>query len=387
MITVVEPQCWGLEHASFNAAFLSTTAFSTNENILFYAEEEHLTAVKQILLKYDSKILCNVEFISIAIPKRNATGWFRLYSELPFLIKILDSTLKKGSKNLIFLSITNTGIFGLKMLLKKEHKFQVLVGLHGMLARIAGRLPLKPWNWFFSLQFLFYLKQPNQMLFLVFGQSIYQNVENINPKIINYFRYINLPNFEYDFSTNKSINHFDKIIFGYIGTGNLTKGIGLFAKIAQTMTKLSNSVEFLLVGYLSAWRSNTDYSSIKGISEVPLSTEEYIIRGLSMSYAINISSPNYYKFGGCSSFIDALFFGKPGIYLRNDYIEYYFNKMGNIGYLCDSYEEILELVMKISLNFPQKIYEEQIINIKKGRFLMTPKYISSDLKYILTETL
>ena len=177
------------------------------------------------------------------------------------------------------------------------------------------------------------------------------------------------------------------IIFGYIGTGNLTKGIGFFADIAIAVKRLSHNVEFLLVGYLSSWRNNTDYSAITGLTEVPLTTQEYIRRGLSITYAINTSNPEYYKYGGCSSFIDALFFGKPGIYLRNDYIEYYFGKMGNIGYLCDSYEEILTVTEKISLNFPEVDYNNQVLNIQKGRELLMPKTISIKLTEILSKEL
>ena len=80
-----------------------------------------------------------------------------------------------------------------------------------------------------------------------------------------------------------------------------------------------------------------------------------------------------------------MFFGKPGIYLRNDYIEYYFSKMGNIGYLCDTYEELLEVIEKISLNFPEQEYKIQVLNIQNGRKLLMPKQISLKLSRILSK--
>ena len=52
-----------------------------------------------------------------------------------------------------------------------------------------------------------------------------------------------------------------------------------------------------------------------------------------------------------ATFLDALSYVKPGIYLRNPYVEYYFEQMGDIGYLCDSYEEMREVVLAI-LSFP-----------------------------------
>ena len=220
---------------------------------------------------------------------------------------------------------------------------------------------------------------------MVFGESIYKNIKAVKPKIIDHFHFIDLPNFEYGVINYELNPDRQRIIFGYIGTGNLTKGISLFASIAIAVKRLSHNVEFLLVGYLSSWRTNTDYSAITGLTEVPLTTQEYIRRGLSITYAINTSNPEFYKYGGCSSFIDALFFGKPGIYLRNDYIEYYFSKMGNIGYLCDTYEELLEVIEKISLNFPEQEYKIQVLNIQNGRKLLMPKQISLKLSRILSK--
>ena len=72
-------------------------------------------------------------------------------------------------------------------------------------------------------------------------------------------------------------------------------------------------------------------------------------------------------------FVDALSFGKPGIYLRNPFVEHYFERMGDIGYLCDSLDQVQETVESILLRFPLERYRAQRRAVGKGRRLFAPE--------------
>jgi hypothetical protein len=74
---------------------------------------------------------------------------------------------------------------------------------------------------------------------------------------------------------------------------------------------------------------------------------------------------------------------KPGIYLRTPYVEHYFNRLGDIGYLCDSYEEMRDLVLSLAHEFPAERYQQQCANILAGRRLFEPATLAPKLRNIL----
>jgi len=386
-IIMVEPQCWGFEHASFNAAFLDMGLLAYPEaQIVFMGEQEHLIRVREILARYDSQASKRVEWGIISIPKRNATGWFRFLRERGEVESIIRYAKARQAQLLVFTSITNTGVLALKFrIYRRKLNFPVMTVMHGMLARIAGRLPHKPWNWVFDLRGVLRLPQPGPLWYLVLADSIYHAVAKAQPALVTHFKSIDLPNFGYDDLPEKQNIDIQqrKLIFGFLGTGNITKGIGSFAQMAQECQQSDKQVEFLLVGYLSKWRDNADYSCITGVTEQPLSIEEYQQRALSLTYVINTSNPEYYRWGVSSAFLEALFYGKPGIYLRNSYVEYCFSLMGDIGYLCDSYEEMLDTIKSIILEFPSVRYGRQVENIRNGRVILTPKALAPRLREIV----
>jgi hypothetical protein len=87
-----------------------------------------------------------------------------------------------------------------------------------------------------------------------------------------------------------------------------------------------------------------------------------------------------------ASFLDALCYVKPGIYLRNPFIEHYFDQMGDIGYLCRSYGEIRDTLRSIVGRFPEERYQQQCQNILRGRRLFQPEMLAPRLRAIVTQT-
>jgi hypothetical protein len=386
-IIMVEPQCWGFEHVNFNAAFLDMALLAYPEaQIVFSGEKEHLVRVRGMLECYDAQESKRVEWRIISIPKRNAIGWPRFLQEWGEIESILRYAKKHQAQLLFFTSITNTGILALILrLYRRQLSFSLMAVMHGMLNRIVGRWPHKPWNWPLNLRVVLRLAQPPSLWYLVLGDSVYRSLTQVQPTLVTHFRVIDLPNFEYDDlceDQNWNIQS-GRLIFGYLGVGNITKGFGSFARIAQECRRLDKQVEFLLVGYLSTFRDHVDYSCVTGVTEHPLSVEEYRRRAFSLTYVINTANPEFHRLAPSSSFLDALFYGKPGIYLRNSYVEYCFGLMGDIGYLCDSYEEMVDTIKSIIMEFPSVRYEHQVENIRKGRVIFKPKTLAPRLREIV----
>jgi hypothetical protein len=173
-----------------------------------------------------------------------------------------------------------------------------------------------------------------------------------------------------------------KVRFGYMGVGNnREKGFDLFVQLAAEFCEHTN-VKFVMVGFLKDLCEGMAYAGITGVSTVPLTPEEYRRRASSLTYTVGTSEPLHYRLVASATFLDALSFIKPGIYLRNPYVEYYFDKMGDIGYLCNSYEEMRALVLTLVKAFPVERYRQQCQNILRERKLFEPRVLASQLRAI-----
>ena len=83
--------------------------------------------------------------------------------------------------------------------------------------------------------------------------------------------------------------------------------------------------------------------------------------------------------------LDAFSHLKPIIALKTPLSEYYFNKMGDIGYLCQSYNDAIGAVMEILETRPLDRYHAQQENILKKRDQFSPAGIAPKLRVLLRE--
>ena len=82
-------------------------------------------------------------------------------------------------------------------------------------------------------------------------------------------------------------------------------------------------------------------------------------------YALLTYKLDSYKLIANGAFMDAINYEKPVLAIRNNYIENYFNKYGNIGYMFETIEDLLKKINDIRNNFPIDEYNLQVQNIRK----------------------
>jgi hypothetical protein len=383
-ILIVEPQCWDLEHASFNAALLASVLSAyPDDEVVFMGEECHLRNVRVAITKYAPRDAARVEWRPISLLPRYATGWLRFFAEYRDFAGVLGEAERLAVRCVLFMSVSNSGVLALKLRMRQWPESRpVFTVMHGMLNRIVGRWPTKPWNWLLNLRALLRLPQPPGLWYLVLGDSIHRALVEMQPRLVKNFQAIDIPNIPADTPSAADTVTADgtRLRFGHLGVGNITKGFGIFARIAKEFANVSPGAEFTLVGYLSTFREDTDYSAVTGIVDEPLPLDEYARRAESLTYAVNAANPQEYKLAGSSSFIEALFYGKPGICLRNDYVEDCFRVMGDIGYLCDTPEQMIETIGAIIREFPEERYNKQVANIIRGRAKFAPQAVGHRLR-------
>src|SRR5262249_18984420 len=91
-VILCEPQCWGFEHSTFNAALLQTAFIAyPDAELVFMGEAEHLAAAREVLARAGCPAHERIRWQEIRIPPRTLTGWRRLRSEVAWCRQVLKA--------------------------------------------------------------------------------------------------------------------------------------------------------------------------------------------------------------------------------------------------------------------------------------------------------
>ncbi len=96
----------------------------------------------------------------------------------------------------------------------------------------------------------------------------------------------------------------------------------------------------------------------------------------SLHYILFFYPNSMYRYIASGAFFDAISFEKPIIAIRNSFFEYYFNRYGEIGYLCDNLEEMSYYLSNIN----HERYKLQLQNIKQAKKDLSLENISKRLR-------
>lgn len=370
----------------FNSALIHTACLSfPDDEIVFFAEKFHLEYVKQKLVQFPEYY--RIEFRAIKIPKRESSGWQRLPAEYFLCNLILSKAPRLDTRAIIFCSVTNMSLLSLKLLMQIKHfNLPSVAVVHGYLSSITpGREPRRPWNWIITLQHVLALPHPRNLRLIALGDSILANVRKILPRLESQWESLDhvylWPQSDIE-KPNRVIENHRPVRFGYVGVSG--KGFETFFQLAQEIEPQSDIAQFTMVGFFKGPVHKKPVSRfLPQIPTQPLSPAEYQAGMTELTYIVWTAKPSQYRLTASGTFLDAIAFLKPGIYLRNEYIEYYFDHMGDIGYLCDSFEEMLTIIREIIVDFPLERYLAQVSNIQKGRYIFEPKTLAPRLRDIL----
>lgn len=376
MIVICEPQCRGFEHSEVNAAMIAVInhAFE-NEELLFFAEKDHLSHVRSLLVKQSIYIT----FKEIRIPPTLQSNYFRIFKEFEIVQNVFRFAKKSGATRVLFCSVTSPTLISIKIVIPFFKNIKTIVIPHSILGTITEfpRNPIKILFWF---KFWISVFNVRNLIYLVLGSSIESELVNELPEMKDYIHSLDHPYF-YMKNQRDLPSKIKNIKFGFLGVVTNFKGAEFFFKLAKEIktTKTNSNAEFFLIGHVtdgSIKQLQHEYIKIPS-PKVPLSQENYSSYLEIIDYAVFFYREENYRLIASGTLFDAFSYLKPVIALRNPFFEYYFNKMGDIGYLCDNYEEIKELVLNILNNKSKERYRVQQGNILKNR-----DYLSLNAKKI-----
>ena len=121
-------------------------------------------------------------------------------------------------------------------------------------------------------------------------------------------------------------------------------------------------------------RNNIEYNKER------LSNEEYVYNNLSMHYSLCFYDSNVNLALASGSFFDSIKYCKPILALKgNPYVDYYFEKLGDIGFRFSSVQEMANFINQLSSNeFCH--YEVQYLNLKRAQEVLSLGTIANSLK-------
>jgi hypothetical protein len=381
MIVICEPMCWGFEHSAVNAALIGTVAEAfQEEDLLFLAEAEHIRYVKSILDEHS----ITVRYSETTIPPRallekhqRFAPDFRLYRN------VFRVAHKNHANRIIFCSVMSPGLISIKALLMRYRDTVCLAILHHVLQDVIKRPSLRPHHLFFWLRFWLSFGNTHRLRYVVLGPRIKAKLKQYVPRVSSYVSSIDHP---YYFKDDCSAEPFadDVIHFGSYGVGSFDKGTDIFFRLADEIQseKTKYKPMFTLVGYV--WDEQLkavphDSANIPSL-DVPMGQEAYEKYSSNVDYALFFNRPNAYELRASGAVLDAFSFLKPIIALKSPLTEYYFNKMGDIGYLCENRSVVKDTILDILETRPIDRYRQQQENILTQRVQFSPAGLSQKFR-------
>ena len=368
MILACEPVCRGFEHAAVNAGMLAVIkdAFPGDE-LLFMAEERHLD-----LVAHDPLILARGGFAFKALPAPlRKTSSAELFDRALSTVRSLFASAKRmGVSLVVFTCIDGETLHAVKLLLKDSPDIRCVVVVHGILSSVLKRPSLLPWknrhlfrNWFLH-------DNPERLSYIVFGESIERELVARFPSLRGHLVSLDLP---YHYAAPEEYVPFlDRTVsFGSLGVLRKVKGSQLFLELAGEVMAATTAYRprFVCIGPVVDKKLRKLLSGAVSIPspDAPLPVEEYAAHAGKIDYAVLLHGAGTTLLQGSGVLFDAFSYLKPVIATRSPFFSSYFEKMGNIGYLCDSYADIKRVMLRLLNDPPVDEYLMQRKALLAGR--------------------
>lgn len=359
---IFEPQCIGFVHAKVNAAYilLFSKAFP-NEEIVFLGDAAHIDLIREEL----SVHALDVQYIPIQIPNVEQSYLARFLCEFRNALNVFHIA-KRRQSNILLLSITSQTLLAVKLLGLAVRK-KIFIVVHGILERII-QPPMGILHRIFWFKYYLTILNMRNLKYIMIGEFIESNALALLPNLKGYTRPLDLP---YDFSNpadgelKKSLN----IVFASAGVAAIAKGSHRFFELADDIVKKKkiSNVEFVYIGQFvdRSMRSLENDSVLLPSRDEPLEQSTYQSYFLKSDFLVFFYPKDSYKLIFSGVFMDAVKFEKPIIAIKNEFFSYYFKKYGTLGWLCEDYQEVRDLVVRLTTSISQSELDAISKNFQK----------------------
>lgn len=367
-------------HVSFNSAMLIILQNVFKDHSIAYIGEE-----RQIEnIKNDTNLsLSKVKFIKKldSTEGRKFKIFWKEFVEIINLMKVFYYYKKNNADLIILFSILPLTHCILKILKKFLPDIKMVIFLHGELEYMREKDKINLIFFGKILKCAISLRNDKNTFYFVLGESIQKNLVkylNNNIQVLNIDHPYIFPSI-----SNKEMDN-NLLKFGCIGLAGIRKNSHFIFRLGHEFKDYINSKEamFEIIGMMDSTMDLYVNQLVKyqDIGEM-LNSDEFEKKVKNIDYAIFFYDNSHYSLCASGAFFDAIKYEKPIIAIKNDFFEAYFDKLGNIGYLCNDYEELKKKVEWIVLNKPVQEYQDQVANIRIAKHsILSIDSVQDDLK-------
>lgn len=354
-------------HEIFNSAFLCVILNSTSGPVTYIADVTAIEGIHRLLKENQSfrDAVKRVRFKSKTLPRGLSfyAIFFRyLYGaflNILYLFKYRSSRIIFPALNPIFAVFLKNTV--------KIFKNETYVVCHGELGYLFANFKKdSPLFWYSSFIKPFFKNNlPENLKLIILGPSIVRNFSAHYPHLVSNIMAMHHPYIFQDLPTlTKKISV--SIRIGWVGVATDAKGFPIFNEISKYFAaKYPDHFSAHLIG----WHTFPieEYPHIQFLSppNVFVERSEFNNAVADLDYIVFFYDKEHYRYTASGAIFDAIQQRKLVIALRNDYFESIFNACGPIGFLCDTKEEIFQ-VIELILNDKLDV-EHFFVNLEIAR--------------------
>jgi len=386
MIIVCEPECLNNAHEEVNSAFIAgLTGAYPGEKIVFFAEEGQIKSIRNALTRNGIDI-SKIDFRVSKIPPHPLDNGRKFFEYVKFFKPVFKFAKDNDVTKFFLLSVNSYNLYAVKYLKIFYKNIKFAITIHGILETIKikpnWKKIVKFWELIFMFRYPLQFGKNKNIRYIVLSPSIKENACAVLPKMSDFIQSVHHP---YIFKVVKEYSPFKNKVITFGTTGALfeSKGAFVFADMVSDLNKLfgKEKVKFIAIGRLDKKEDFPENLYVPAENR-RLEREEMSKYAEDVDYFLFFYPMDSYQYMASGAFFDCFSYGKPVVALKNTFIEYYFKMLGNIGFLCENYEDMKEKLSELIKNQSVGLYNEQKNNIISGRKKIGIKHLESELKNV-----
>lgn len=362
-VHICEPVSCAAEHAPFNASLLELLGYGLpGAALVFIGEHEHVREVKALVEPGNDQ---HIRYRARPIAPRKGDMKQRIGKDYCLLRYALGGL---GQEDLLLVSATTPSVLFALILAcwRSRSKVRVQAVMHGNLVDIAGWRS-RGIRRFLDLRSAMSAGMRHGIQFIVLEEGIRQEATKVWPGLGEGLAMVEHP---YPGHPTVSMPASDSVPgIGFLGMAVAVKGFDRFVAIAAEVgERMPGAVAFDAIGplpfekqaRLEAERGNEGWPMLRRApAHGWLDRDEYGSALRALHYVCLPYEPTHYRFSASGVLLDAIRFNKPVIALRNATLSNLFERYGDIGFLCESPDEMKATVLAMAQGFDMERYRYQ----------------------------
>jgi len=325
-IALIEPQCTGLQHVPFNASLLESISLAMPDaNLAFSGEAAHVAFVREALGNGAGREIAWRSDFGGMVRAGGVGGWPGLWSGA----RQLSEYCRKENIDVLILCSSPPELLAAVELMRPRST-AVIVVLHACLAGLhfnpVTQLVRNP----LSIHAVARLPVPHGVRVVVLGEPILANLKAMG---LASARWESIDHPRSGDAEEAVIPPSPPVRFGYLAGFERSD-----SRTREMFERVSKET-----GCVVNWIGRDSPGS------EALAPEEYKKRLRESHYAVWLGDARAAQLRASATFLDAISMGKPLIYLKNDFIDYYQTSRGAFGFPVSSIEEMERLAIRLAL--------------------------------------